>query len=200
MRTSGDPAGPAQRPRVELRTVGYDDPVAVELVEQVQQEYVVRYGGRDAAGVDPAEFCPPEGLFLVAEVDGAPAGCGGWRVHGPGVVELKRMYVAPGYRRHGIARRLLAALEASAAASGHRRLVLNSGDRQPEALALYTSAGYTPVPGYGVYARSPAAVFLGKDLTGHLTGHLTGQMDAAGTDEPGVALPPRTEEEDAWAS
>ena len=49
------------------------------LVEQVQQEYVQRYGGRDAAVVDPAEFLPPRGIFLVAEVDGVPAGCGAWR-------------------------------------------------------------------------------------------------------------------------
>ena len=187
MRTSGDPARPAvpdQRPRLELRAVGYDDPLAVLLVERVQEEYVVRYGGRDAAVVDPAEFSPPEGLFLVAQVDGVPAGCGGWRVHAPGVAELKRMYVEPAYRRHGIARRLLAALEAAAAAAGHRHLLLNSGGRQPEALALYARAGYTPVPGYGVYAESPDAVFLGKDLTGE---------DPTGTDRAG-------EEEDAWAS
>ena len=42
--------------------------------------------------------------------------------------------------------------------------MLNSGDRQPEALALYAREGYTPVPGYGVYADSPDAVFLGKAL------------------------------------
>jgi GNAT superfamily N-acetyltransferase len=194
MRTSGEPAAPGERPRVELRAVGYDDPVAVQLVERVQEEYVVRYGGRDGAVVDPAEFSPPEGLFLVAEVDGVPAGCGGWRVHAPGVAELKRMYVEPAFRRHGIARRLLAALEAAASAAGHRHLLLNSGGRQPEALALYARAGYTPVPGYGVYAESPDAVFLGKDLIGtDLIGtDLIGE-DPTGTDGAG-------EEEDAWAS
>jgi hypothetical protein len=44
--------------------------------------------------------------------------------------------------------------------------VLNSGDRQPEALAMYARRGYRPTPGYGVYADSPGAVFLGKDLSG----------------------------------
>ena len=172
--------------QVTLRQVGSADPVAQHLIERVQQEYVVRYGGRDAAVVDPAEFSPPDGLFLVAEVDGVPAGCGGWRVHAPGVAEVKRMYVEPAFRRHGIARRLLAALEAAAAAAGHRHLLLNSGGRQPEALALYARAGYTPVPGYGVYAESPDAVFLGKDLIGH---------DVVGED-----LRAQVEEEDAWAS
>ena len=156
MSTSAEP--------VRLRAVGYADPVAQHLVERVQEEYVVRYGGRDAAAVDPAEFAPPQGLFLVAEVDGVPAGCGGWRVHADGVVELKRMYVEPVFRRRGIAALLLAELERTAGAAGNRHLLLNSGDRQPEALALYERAGYRPAPGYGVYADAPGAVFLGKDL------------------------------------
>jgi GNAT superfamily N-acetyltransferase len=152
--------------QVTLRQVGYADPVAQHLIERVQQEYVVRYGGRDEAVVDPAEFSPPHGLFLVAEVGGVPAGCGGWRVHpaGGGAAELKRMYVEPDFRRRGLSRVLLAELERTAAAAGHRQLVLNSGDKQPEALALYAGTGYLPVPGYGVYADSPDAVFLGKDL------------------------------------
>jgi GNAT superfamily N-acetyltransferase len=172
MSTSADP-----RP-VRLRAVAYADPVAQHLVERVQEEYVVRYGGRDAAVVDPAEFSPPLGLFLVAEVQGRPAGCGGWRSCGDGVAEVKRMYVDPAFRRRGIAALVLAELERSAAAAGHRQLVLNSGDRQPEALALYARAGYVPVAGYGVYADEPGAVFLGKDLDGRLAG----------------------EEDDAWAS
>jgi GNAT superfamily N-acetyltransferase len=166
----------------ELRAVGYADPVAQHLVERVQQEYVARYGGRDAAVVDPAEFSPPLGLFLVAEVDGVPAGCGGWRAHGNGVAELKRMYVEPAFRRRGIAALVLADLERSAAAAGHHHLLLNSGDRQPEALALYARAGYTPVAGYGVYADAPGAVFLGKDLP-------ISDLSAIAGDE-----------EDAWAS
>ena len=173
---------------VRLRPVDYADPVAQHLIERVQQEYVVRYGGRDAAVVDPAEFSPPLGLFLVAEVDGVPAGCGGWRAREDGVAELKRMYVEPAFRRRGLAAVLLAELERTAAAAGRRHLLLNSGNRQPEALALYARAGYTPVAGYGVYADSPGAVFLAKDLTG----------------PPGEGLPPvpaeDVEEDDAWAS
>jgi GNAT superfamily N-acetyltransferase len=149
---------------VVLRAVPYDDAVAQALVARVQQEYVVRYGGPDGAEVAPDEFVSPAGLFLVAEVDGVPAGCGAWRVHARGVVEVKRVYVEPVFRRQGLAHLLMAALEDSATAAGHRAVVLNSGDRQPEALALYAALGYTPVPGYGVYARSPGAVFLGRDL------------------------------------
>ena len=167
---------------VSLRAVPYDDPVAVDLVGRVQQEYVVMYGGPDEAVVDPAEFVPPEGLFLVAEVAGEPAGCGAWRVYPPGGVEIKRVYVAPEYRRRGLAQLMVAALERSAGAAGHGNVVLNTGDRQPEAIALYTDLGYVPVPGYGVYACSPGAVFLGKDLAV--------RPDGGGADE----------EERSWAS
>jgi len=149
---------------VALRAVPYEDPVAVDLVGRVQQEYVDRYGGPDEAPVDPGEFVPPEGLFLVAEVAGVPAACGAWRVYPPGGVEIKRVYVAPEFRRRGLAQLIVAALESSAAAAGHRAVVLNTGNRQPEAIALYADLGYSPVPGYGVYACSPGAVFLGKDL------------------------------------
>ena len=147
-----------------LRPVPYDDPVATLLIERVQQEYVTRYGGPDGAVVDPEEFLPPQGLFLVAEVDGVPAGCGAWRAYPPGGVEIKRVYVEPAFRRQGLAQAIVAELERSAAAAGHRSVVLNTGNRQPEALALYAALGYVPVPGYGVYACSPGAVFLGKDL------------------------------------
>ena len=163
MPTSAEPRLADGRP-VALRAVPYDDPLARELVGRVQREYVTRYGGPDEAAVDPAEFVPPVGLFLVAEVAGVPAGCGAWRVHGPGVAEVKRVYVEPAFRRQGLAQLLMAELEDAAAAAGHRSVVLNSGSEQPEALALYAALGYTPVPGYGVYADAPGAVFLGRQL------------------------------------
>ena len=165
-----------------LRALPYRDGVAQDLVGRVQQEYVERYGGPDGEVVDPAEFEPPGGLFLVAEVDGEPVGCGAWRVLRPHVAEIKRLYVAPGQRRRGIAQVLLDALETWAARAGHGSIVLNSGDRQPEALALYERAGYRCVPGYGIYADAPGAVVLGKELSG--------QADRE----------PREPEESSWAS
>ncbi len=147
--------------RIEVRT--YDHPDAVALIADVQQEYVVRYGEVDLTPVDPAEFAPPQGLFLVAYVDDEPAACGGWRAHGTDV-ELKRMYVRPSHRGRGLARAVLAELERTAAEAGYARLILETGSRQPEAIALYESAGYTPVPAFGYYAEAPEAVHLGKTL------------------------------------
>jgi GNAT superfamily N-acetyltransferase len=144
----------------------YDDADVVRLVAEVQAEYVIRYGGVDAAVVEPDEFAPPLGLFLVGLSDGVPSVTGGWREIEPGVVEIKRMYVVPAARRRHLARRMLAELEATAAAAGAERVVLNTGPEQPEAVALYESCGYQAVPGFGHYACTPGALFYGKPLVG----------------------------------
>lgn len=146
---------------MRIDVTAYDHPHAVALIAEVQQEYVVRYGDQDQTPVDPAEFAPPRGLFLVAYVDGTPAACGGWRASETDV-ELKRMYVVPAFRGRGLARAVLGELERTALAAGYRRVILETGTKQPEAIALYTSSGYGPVPRFGYYADAPESVHLGK--------------------------------------
>lgn len=148
---------------MRIEVTAYDHPDAVALIAEVQQEYVVRYGSQDMTPVDPAQFSAPNGLFLIAYVDGVPAACGGWRARGADV-ELKRMYVPPAFRGRGLARAVLAELERTARAAGFARLILETGSKQPEAVALYESAGYTPVPSFGHYADAPESVHLGKTL------------------------------------
>src|SRR5581483_430810 len=155
---------------VEIRTVGYDHPDAVTLVEAVQQVYVERYGGVDATPVAPRDFAPPSGLFMVGYVEGRPVVCGGWRLRSAGTdpqlrdgdVELKRMYVEDGHRGRGYARVLLAELERAAAAAGGLRVVLETGTRQPEAVGLYRSSGYRPMPRFGVYRDSEDSLCFAK--------------------------------------
>jgi GNAT superfamily N-acetyltransferase len=151
---------------MRIDVVPYDHPDATRLIERVQRDYVTRYGGEDDTPVDPAEFAPPGGLFLVCYLGGVPVACGGWRGHrgGDRAAEVKRMYVLPLHRRQGLARALLAELERTARAAGRRRIILETGSRQPEALALYRAAGYTPVARFGRYADAPGAVHLGKVL------------------------------------
>ena len=154
--------------------MAYDSAAASELIEEVQQEYIARYGGRDASPVDPAEFAPPEGMFLVGYADDMAAVCGGWRSYGTSsygtsgygtVAEVKRMYVRTAARGRGFARAMLAELERTARAAGHDRIILGTGSKQPEAVALYRSAGYTDVTPFGYYADTPLSIHLGKDLT-----------------------------------
>ena len=149
---------------LDVRRVRYDDPVAAALVVDLQAEFVVRYGGPDRTPVDPDEFAPPHGVFLVAWLDGEPVGCGGWRRIDPTLGEIKRMYVVAARRGRGLSRLLLSALEDAARAEGLQRLRLETGDRQPEAVRLYESSGYTPIPGFGYYAGHPGSLTFGKGL------------------------------------
>lgn len=155
---------------VEFRRVAYGQPDALRLIEDVQAEYVQRYGSRDDTPLEHAMFDPPAGSFFVAYVDGEAVASGAWRrssVEAFGTTataEIKRMYVAPGLRGTGLARRMLAHLEASAAASGAQALVLETGLRQPEAIALYESSGYTPVAGFGYYRDAPLSRCFAKRL------------------------------------
>jgi GNAT superfamily N-acetyltransferase len=149
---------------VELRVTAYDDPVVRRLEDRVQAEYVVRYGGPDASAIDGTQFEPPEGLFLVAWADGQPVACGGFRRHDASTVEVKRMYVPPEHRGHGYARVVLAGLEERARAAGYATVILETGDAQPEAIALYGSSGYAPVEAFGHYKDSPRSRSFGKSL------------------------------------
>ncbi|SHM31104.1 GNAT family N-acetyltransferase [Cryptosporangium aurantiacum] len=154
---------------IELRPTPFDAPEAVALIAALQQEYQVRYGGHDETPVDPAEFAPPDGWFVVAWIGDTPVGCGGWRAHAlPGepapVAEIKRMFVAAAARRRGVARSLLTELERTAAAAGFSRLILEAGDQQPEAIALYTGAGFRAAEPFGLYVDEDGSVYFTKDL------------------------------------
>jgi GNAT superfamily N-acetyltransferase len=150
--------------RVVVVDAAYDGELAAVLVDELQAEYVVRYGGIDETPVRDGEFAPPHGAFLVALVDGDPAGSAALRRHDAGTGELKRMFVRARYRRTGLGRRLLAATEERAVALGYRRLILETGTRQPEALRLYTAAGYLPLENFGHHRDSPSARSFVKRL------------------------------------
>jgi putative acetyltransferase len=105
-----------------------------------------------------------QGVLLVARVDGAPVGCGALRRLGPATGEIKRMYVAPSARGGGIGARILAELERHARELGIRRLLLETGERQVEAVRLYERFGFARVPCFGEYADAPLSLCMGKDL------------------------------------
>lgn len=149
---------------IEFTSTALDAPESLELIEAVQQEYVVRYGGRDVTELAVAEFSPPQGIFVVGRDAGQPVACGGVRLVDGDVGELKRMYVVPAARRRGIARALLRHLEHEARTLGATRLRLETGLNQPEAIALYASAGYVDTEPFGHYAGARLARHLGKNL------------------------------------
>lgn len=149
---------------IEFVVTGYDAPVAVELIAELQAEYVVRYGTGDETPVEASEFTLPNGIFVVGTADEVAVACGGLRLTEPDVAELKRMYVRAPARRRGIARLLLARLEDEARALGATTLRLETGQRQPEAIAMYEAAGYTPTEPFGHYACAPESRHFAKEL------------------------------------
>jgi GNAT superfamily N-acetyltransferase len=150
---------------ITVKTVPYDDPVAAALRGDLLVDLSARYGGDgDATPITPGEFDPPRGAFLVAWLDGRPAGCVGWRTHGDDAAELKRMWVALHARRCGVARALLTAVEDAARSAGKTRIVLETGTAQPEAIGLYVASGYARIPDYGHYEGSPLTRSYARDL------------------------------------
>lgn len=129
-----DPAGPAAR--------------------HCMGEYFAELGRRFRSGFDPArtlpaaeeEMQPPRGLFLVATLRGDPIGCGGLKFHPGEPAEIKRMWVAAGARGLGVGRRILAELEARAAAGGAPAVRLETNGTLVEAIRMYRSAGFEEVP------------------------------------------------------
>jgi putative acetyltransferase len=103
-------------------------------------------------------------VYLLAWREGVAVGCGALRRVDAATGEIRRMFVTRGARREGVARALLARLEADAIALGYRRLVLETGTRQKAALALYRGAGWRRIAAYGVFVDDPTSVCLGKSL------------------------------------
>ena len=156
---------------LRIERVAITHPDAVLLVEAVQEEYVARYGSRDESPIAPTDFEDPLGQFFVGYLDGRPVATGAWRrstVEALGAsvtAEIKRMYVVPAAQRRGHARRMLGHLENTAATAGIEALVLETGIVQPEAIALYLSSGYEPIPGFGYYCGSDLSRTFGHRIS-----------------------------------
>jgi GNAT superfamily N-acetyltransferase len=138
--------------------VNRDDP----QVQELYADFVREADGplvydREEAGIDldaeiaagpPADLAPPNGVLLLARVDGEPAGLGGVRHLDTEVAEAKSMYVAPPFRGTGLGRRILARLDEIALEHGCRAIRLDTSDYLTPAVGLYRSAGYREVPAY----------------------------------------------------
>ena len=104
------------------------------------------------------------GAFLVAYSGGEPLGCGAIRRLDANTAEIKRMYVEPSSRRLGVGRMMLRVLESEACRLQVNRIVLETGERQLEALALYEKSGFARIPAFGEYVGSPLSVCMAKEI------------------------------------
>ena len=131
-----------------------DSTLAGAVLDRYFGELAARFPGGPAE-FDPAriaapttEFTSPDGVFLLARLDGRAVGCGAVRTLDTDHAEIKRMWVAPAVRGRGIGRSLLAALESAAAELGCHTVRLDTAAYLAEALPLYLSAGYAEIPAY----------------------------------------------------
>ena len=99
---------------------------------------------------------------LVAFMDNRPVGSGALREYATDTVEIKRMFVLPEYRGKGVARAMLDELQKWAGELNFDSCILETGKNQPEAIALYLSTGFTPIPNYGQYLKVENSVCMKK--------------------------------------
>jgi GNAT superfamily N-acetyltransferase len=162
---------------LEIKQTRFGAPAARTLVAAAQADLAARYGDTDQNPVEAIEFDPPEGAFFVAYLGGEPVACGGWRTLShftvaqtagteiaEDVAEIKRMYAMPTVRGTGVGAAVIAALEESARTHGMRRMVLETGQRQPEAISFYRKWGYERIVNYGFYKDEPDCLSFGRDL------------------------------------
>ncbi len=152
----------------DVRRVPFDDPLVVAMTDRLEAELLDIYDGVPGSGGLPAAeiFQPPSGVFIVAEFDNTPAACGGYCRFDDETAEVRRMFVDPAMRGHGLGRRVLAELERLAADAGYGRIRLETGNLQHAAVALYERKGYRRIPCWGPFADDPKSVCYEKILPG----------------------------------
>lgn len=139
-----------------------DQPEVIALIAELDAYQDTLYPPESRHYLDLASLKQSNVFFAVArDSTGHAIGCGAVVLY-PEFGEIKRMYVSPRGRGQGIAKKLLALLESQAIGAGRRLLTLETGPYQPEALALYASAGYERRGTFGDYANDPLSVFMQK--------------------------------------
>ena len=151
---------------MEIRCERFDSEAARELADALEAELLATYDGVPGSGGLPAAsiFEPPDGIFLVGWEDGEPLACGGIARYDEATAEIRRMYVMPEARGRGLSRHVLSALEDEARALGYSLVRLETGKLQTEAIGLYASAGFLPIPRYGPFTNDSKSVCFEKRL------------------------------------
>ncbi len=152
---------------MEIRRERFDSEPARALAEALEAELLATYDGVPGSGGLPAAsiFEPPAGgAFVVGWVDEEAVACGGIARYDETTAEIRRMYVVPEARGRGLSRRVLTALEDEARALGYSFVRLETGNLQAEAIGLYASSGFGPIPRYGPFASDPRSVCFEKRL------------------------------------
>lgn len=156
---------------VRTVTVPAEDPRLRALVDAQVGELATRYADSPDHGFAQPPLHPGTVWLLLLRGD-LPIGCAALQplthtlpTADADVGEVKRLYVVPAERGRGMSRRLMTAVEQSARTAGYLAVQLETGLRQPEAVALYRGAGYQQIPAYGHYRTSAQSICFRKTLT-----------------------------------
>jgi putative acetyltransferase len=149
-----------------VRAESLHSPAAQRLIAALNAELAALYPepGATHFTLEPEQVAAGRGAFLVGYLRDEPVACGALRCLSRDVAEIKRMFVVPRARGQGVSRLILSALESAARGLGVRQLVLETGSRQPAALALYQRAGFAPIERFGEYVESDLSLCLAKAL------------------------------------
>jgi ribosomal protein S18 acetylase RimI-like enzyme len=145
--------------------VPWDAPEAEALRGAQRVEIAERYGTPDSEPGQPPSAADIAVFVLVRSADGTAIGCGGLRQLDDVTGEVKRMYVVPESRGSGAADAVLDALQVHAGTRGWTRLRLETGDRQPDAVAFYRRHGFERIANFGSYADSDSSLCFERELT-----------------------------------
>jgi GNAT superfamily N-acetyltransferase len=150
-------------PALKLLRTTSEDKDFHALVARLDRDLLDRY---DALQLFYRQFNTIENIptVVVAYAREEPAGCGCFKPFDQESVEIKRMYVADEQRGKGIGTAILKELEQWAAELQYKHTVLETGDKQPEAIHLYEKAGYAIIPNYGQYAGVSTSICMKKEL------------------------------------
>ncbi|MCB5185698.1 GNAT family N-acetyltransferase [Methylobacillus gramineus] len=134
------------------------DPWVQQLIVALDQELLQIYP--DMPPASPLKTP----CMLVAALDATPLGCVALHIYSSTEAEIKRLYVIPSARARGIARHLLVLIEEQAVARGLTRMLVETGNLQPAAIALYLRMGYSEIAPFGHYVGNPVSRCFEKSL------------------------------------
>lgn len=153
---------------IEIKLANPNDVISQQLMAALTAELSGRYDENTAVDVtrmpELHNVTQDDVQFVIVWRNEQAIGCGAIRPIDANVTEIKRMYVHPSARGHGISRKILAKLEALAQDAGFSKTRLETGINQPEAIKLYETSGYTQIPCYGIYAQNPDSLCYEKEL------------------------------------
>jgi len=150
---------------IELKRTSADDHDFTELVKLLDAGLAI-VDGEDNLFYSQFNTLVKIKHVVVAYDSNKPAGCGAMKEFDAEIMEIKRMFVMPGNRKKGIATKVLTELELWAVELSYTKCILETGKRQPEAIGLYTKAGYKSIPNFGQYVGVENSVCFEKELKG----------------------------------